>query len=249
MPAAAFSGADEFIRCCPAAKCAPSSETPRRCARPDPRTSNCNLKAGSCLTPPAGPSRVFCPRWFPPGTAAPPAPVPPYRDPDLPQKSTCARPCPISPRVSRCSGRYRARQDNRSPTAASPSPCCPQRGSTSSAGLQWKNVCVKDDRRSRRLLSVNDERIVRRAVFHNRVSQLLAAQHRLKTRERNVRCDKKHRHRQRHADRRCQMLLLEPQQPSPAGPINRTIAAITAGSRNAANDGPVKSNRCDIDSV
>ncbi len=34
-----------------------------------------------------------------------------------------------------------------------------------------------------------------------------------------------------------------------SGPISSAIAAIAAGSRSAANDSPVKSNRCDIDSV
>ena len=34
-----------------------------------------------------------------------------------------------------------------------------------------------------------------------------------------------------------------------AGPISNTIAAIAAGSRSAANESPVRSNRCDIDSV
>ena len=33
------------------------------------------------------------------------------------------------------------------------------------------------------------------------------------------------------------------------GPISSVTAANPAGSRNAANDSPVKSNKCDIDSV
>ena len=34
-----------------------------------------------------------------------------------------------------------------------------------------------------------------------------------------------------------------------SGPISSVIAAIAAGSRSAANDSPVKSNRCDMESV
>ena len=108
---------------------------------------------------------------------------------------------------------------------------------------------VKDHRRRRRLVAINNERVAGRALRHDRVGQLFRAEHRLKARKGDVRRDQKTRHGQRNAHGGRHVLAFQPQRQPTTGPTSNTIAARTAGSRSAANEAPVRSNRCDIDSV